>query len=182
MAQSYSLTAREDVIRLIEAGYSMVSISLELGLHYNTIRSLVKRYKLQGHAGLLPHYDRCGRPRSKESELSYRLVRWYKHHHPDWGVAYILMQIREKYPDLTLCVSRVYERRLRADHLLSMPRNPPLPNKYHPPASVLPHDTWQIDAKEQIVTIDGKPACYLTITDEKTGGVLEARVFPLQPH
>ena len=178
MAQPYSFTAREDVIRLLEAGHSMVSISLELGIHYNTVRSLVKRYKLQGQEGLFPLYDRCGRTRSHSSELSYRLVRWYKHHHPEWGVAYILMQIKEKYPNLGMCVSRVYERRLRADNLLSMPRNPPLPNIYHPAASVLPHDTWQIDAKEQIVTVDGKAACYLTITDEKTGGVLSAHVFP----
>lgn len=179
MAQSYSLAVREDVIRLRTSGHSMISISLELGLHYNTVRSVVKRYKVQGSEGLVPHYDRCGRPRSRASELSYRLVRWYKHHHPTWGVAYILMQIRDKHPDLVLCVSRVYERRLRADHLLSMPRNPPLPSVYHPPASVMPHDTWQVDAKEQIVTMDGNAACYLTITDEKTGGVLEARVFPL---
>lgn len=179
MAQLYSLAVREDVIRLRTSGHSMVSTSHQLGLHYNTVRSVVKRYKLQGSEGLLPHYDRCGRTRSQESELSYRLVRWYKHHHPTWGVAYILMQIGEKHPDLALCVSRVYERRLRADHVLSMPRNPPLANVYHPPASILPHDTWQVDAKEQIVTMDGNPACYLTITDEKTGGVLEARVFPL---
>jgi hypothetical protein len=45
--------------------------------------------------------------------------------------------------------------------------------------AILPHDTWQIDAKEQITTLNGKPACYLTVTDEKTGGALEARVFPL---
>jgi len=179
MAQLYSLVIREEVIRLRTSGQSMVSISVELGLHYNTVRSVVKRYNAQGSDGLLPQYGRCGRTRSQSSELSYRLVRWYKHHHPTWGVAYILMQIKEKYPDLVLCVSRVYERRLRADHLLSMPRNPPLPNVYHPPASVLPHDTWQVDAKEQIVTMDGNPACYLTITDEKTGGVLDTHVFPL---
>lgn len=179
MAQSYSFSVREDVIRLHEAGHSMVSISLELGIHYNTVRSLVKRYKLQGRDGMYPRYDRCGRTRRPSSELSYRLVRWYKHHHPGWGVAYILMHIREKHPDLAMCVSRVYERRLRADNLLSVPRNPPLLNKYHPPTSVLPHDTWQVDAKEQIVTVDGKPACYLTFTDEKTGSVLAAHVFPL---
>ena len=37
----------------------------------------------------------------------------------------------------------------------------------------------QVDAKEQIQTLDGNWCSYLTFTDEHTGGVLEALVFPL---
>lgn len=180
MGQSYSLLDRECVIKLHCQGISMLKIALQLSMNYNTVKTLVKRYKAIGQSGLQTRYNQCGRKRSYESERSYRLVRLYKHHHPTWGVGYILMKIKERYVDIPLCVSRVYERRLKGDHLLSIPRNPPLATVYHAERAILPHDTWQVDAKEQIITLDGKPACYLTITDEKTGGALETKVFPPQ--
>lgn len=179
MAQAYSLPARESAIQLHKAGMSRFKISVELGMSYNTVKSLVKRYIESGDNGLQTTYGHCGRRMSYESERSYRLVRLYKHHHPGWGVGYILMKLKEKYPQLSFCVSRVYERRLKKDDVLSMPRNPPISTMYQVERAILPHDTWQIDAKERIVTLDGQPACYLTITDEKTGGMLQAKVFPL---
>lgn len=178
MAKVYLLSEREHVIQLHGQGISMRQIASQTGMNYNTVQSIVKRYKSHGQAGFQLRYDQCGRKRTYESERSYRLVRLYKRYHPSWGVGYILMKIKEKYPDLPLCVSRVYERRLKVSHLLSMPRNPPMATVYRAERAILPHDVWQIDAKEQITTLDGQPACYLTITDEKTGGALEARVFP----
>ena len=35
--------------------------------------------------------------------------------------------------------------------------------------SLAPHNIWEVDAKERFTLEDGSPACYLTITDEKTG-------------
>lgn len=179
MASRYSLTEKEDVVRRHLSGISMLQIASDGQMNYQTVRSIIKRYKTSGQDGLLPRYHQCGRIRSKDSEVSYRLVRMYKHFHPMWGVGYILMKIKARYPALCLRVSRVYERRLRSEHLLSMPRNPPMSSVTVVERAILPHDTWQIDAKEQITTLNGKPACYLTVTDEKTGGALEARVFPL---
>ncbi len=43
----------------------------------------------------------------------------------------------------------------------------------------IPHQTWQVDAKECLVLPDGTEACYLNVTDEKTAAVLKAKVFPL---
>ena len=180
MAQAYSLSVRESVIQLYSIGMSRYKISVQLGLSYNTVKSLVKHYLACGEKGLQSNYHRCGRLVSYESERSYRLVRLYKHYHPGWGVGYILMKLKEKYPELPFCVSRVYERRLKQHHLLSMPRNPALSTVQYTERAVLPHDTWQVDAKEQLITLDGLKACYLTITDEKTGGILEGQVFPPQ--
>jgi hypothetical protein len=180
MAQAYPLSARETVIRLHKSGMSRINISVQLGMSYNTVKSLVKQYLSKGEPGLQSNYHRCGRLLSEESERSYRLVRLYKHFHPGWGVGYILMKLKEKYPTLKFCVSRVYERRLKQQHLISMPRNPPLPTVHYTERALLPHDTWQVDAKEQFTTLDGIAACYLTITDEKTGGILEGKVFPPQ--
>jgi len=178
----YKLIQRESVIQLYNSGVNMLQISIRENINYGTVRTLIKRYKTEGDAGLVPHLKQCGRKRTYDSECTFRLVRLYKHFHPLWGVEYILMKIKEKHPDLPLCVSRVYERRLKAAHLLSMPKNPPLVHIYHPERALLPHDTWQIDAKERLTTSDGKPACYLTTTDEKTGGALSATVFPLRSY
>jgi len=182
MATAYNLTQRESVIKLHDSGINMLQISIREGINYGTVKTLIKRHKAEGVKGLTTLYHQCGRKRTYNSELTYRLVRLYKFRHPLWGVEYILMKIREKYPDLPLSVARVYERRLKSAHLLTMPRNPPLQHTYHPERSLLPHDTWQIDAKERLITSDGQAACYLTTTDEKTGGALSAKVFPLQPY
>lgn len=39
------------------------------------------------------------------------------------------------------------------------------------------HQVWQIDAKENQSLSDGRPACWLSIVDEKTCGLIEAPVF-----
>ncbi|MCH2044991.1 MAG: hypothetical protein MK212_12805 [Saprospiraceae bacterium] len=39
------------------------------------------------------------------------------------------------------------------------------------------HEEWQIDAKENLELQDGSRACYLTIVDTKSGGVLGNHCF-----
>ena len=179
MGSAKSIVEREQMISLYSKGISMLQISQQEGINYGTVKNLIKRYKNEGVKGLIPKYSQCGLTRQYESECSYRLVRLYKHYHPKWGVSYILLKIKDKYPQLPLCGNRVYERRLKEDNKVTLSKNPPLQLLYHPERSRLPHDTWQIDAKERLDTLDGKAACYLTTTDEKTGCVLEAKVFPL---
>jgi hypothetical protein len=178
MAKSINMVTREIVIQLHNQGVSLRQISLQENLSYDAVKRLVNRYKLEGEKGLTPKYTHCGRKRSYASDCSYRLIRLYKHYHPQWGVVYILMKIKDKYPQLPLCVSRVYERRLKSEGKTDV-KNPPLQYAYYAEVSRLPHDTWQVDAKELLQTIDGHVACYLSISDEKTGCLLKAKVFPL---
>jgi Helix-turn-helix domain len=180
MAKSINFSTREMIINLHSQGVSMRQISFQEKISYDAVRRLVSRYKTEGDQGLIPKYSQCGPKRSEESECSYRLVRLYKHYHPEWGVSYILMKIRNTYPQLLLCVSRVYERRLKLANKLTIVKNPPLQYVYHVERSREPHDAWQGDAKELLQTLDGQVACYLSIIDEKTGCLLEAKVFSLQ--
>jgi IS30 family transposase len=179
MAKLISLDSREVVVNLHGQGTSMRQIALQEKISYDAVKRLIQRYKTEGEKGLIPKYAQCGLKRRYESELSYRLVRLYKHYHPQWGVAYILMKLKDKYAQLPLCVSRVYERRLKSENKLTLVKNPPLQLDYHVERSRLPHDAWQVDAKELLRTLSGQTACYLTITDEKTGCFIEAKVFPL---
>src|SRR5205807_2244420 len=41
-----------------------------------------------------------------------------------------------------------------------------------------PHETWQVDAAEDILLGDGTRACWLRVADEFTGAVLGTAVFP----
>ena len=180
MAQLIGLDKREALIALQEQGVSMYQISVQELISYGSVKGLINRYKKEGISGLIPKYSSCGQTRSYESECSYRLVRLYKHYHCEWGVGYILMKIKEKYPQLKLCVSRTYERRLKSENITSLVKNPPLQYEYHSEAARLPHDIWQIDGKEQLKTLDGQATCYLTVSDEKTGCLLETKVFSLR--
>lgn len=44
-----------------------------------------------------------------------------------------------------------------------------------------PHTVWAMDAKEQIQLADGQSVSWLTITDEGSGAVLSATLFPHWP-
>lgn len=185
MATVIGLAQRESVLSLFDQGLSMLSISAQSAVSYNSVKRLINSYKKEGASSLIPKYGNCRPKRSYESERSYRLVRLCKHYHPQWGVEYILMRLKAQYPDLKLCVGRVYERRLQTDQArtyVSYAKNPPLQYSYRIEAARLPHDTWQIDGKEQLRTLDGQAACYLTVSDEKTGCLLAANVFSLWLH
>jgi hypothetical protein len=43
--------------------------------------------------------------------------------------------------------------------------------------SLAVHNIWQVDAKENLCTQDGQVACYLTLSDEKSGAWLSAVAF-----
>ena len=137
MAKSIGLDKREVLVQLHQEGESMYQISLQMQINYESVKGLIRRYKKEGESGLIPKYSSCGGVRSYDSECSYRLVQLYKHYHAQWGVGYILMKIKEKYPQLKLCVSRTYERRLKSDNITSLVKNPPLQYEYHSESALL---------------------------------------------
>jgi hypothetical protein len=42
----------------------------------------------------------------------------------------------------------------------------------------VPHEVWAVDAKEQIRLGDGSLVSWLTVTDEGSGAILKAELFP----
>lgn len=176
MAQAKDMTLRHKIVAGHQQGDSYMSLSKRYGINYMTVRSICLRYMELGEAGLVPRYANCGRPVVDGAEQVFRLVRLLRHLHPTWGVGYILVRLRAAYPHLRLQSERHYQRRLaKGSKGLGKPQLPP-------PAlterSRLPHDTWQIDAKERIGMSDGQERCFLNITDEKTAAVLKAKAFP----
>lgn len=175
MGQAKDVLLRQQVASDHKLGDSYSSLAIRYGLSYNTIRTICMRYKELGAPGLIPRYANCGRQVAEGSERSFRLVRLLKHLHPTWGVGYLLVCIRQNYPELVLQSERHYQRRLASGGNI-LPK-PQLPNSPLVERSRLPHDTWQIDAKERIGMADGKERCFLNITDEKTASLLTAKGF-----
>lgn len=175
MAQAKDITLRHKIVADYQQGASYVILSERYGINYNTVRSICLRYKELGEAGLIPRYSNCGRPVVAGAERVFRLVRLLKHLHPTWGMGYILTQLRQSFPQLSLQSERHYQRRL-ANGSKALPK-PQLPPPAPTERSRLPHDTWQIDAKERIGMADGQERCFLNITDEKTSAILKAKGF-----
>ena len=176
MGQAKDLVLRQKIVTSHQQGDSYASLSRQYGINYNTVRTMCIRYTESGQTGLIPRYSNCGRPIAEGSDRSFRLVRLIKHLHPTWGVGYILVRIRQAYPELTLQSERQYQRRLSGGKK-DLPKAQ-LPSSVPLDRSRLAHDTWQIDAKERIGMADGQERCFLNITDEKTAAMLQIKVFP----
>ena len=176
MGQATEAAVRQKIVLDWQTGMSYAALARQYGMSYNTIRSVCRRYQNLGSSGLLPNYGRCGRKVEAQHDKVFRLIRLLKHLHPQWGVPYLVQRIEEKYPNLPLQSIRHYQRRLAI-------------HGQHLPATILPkepavdrarqvHEVWEIDAKERIDLGEEHKACYLNITDEKSGAILRAQGFP----
>ena len=177
--RAYDHSKRERAISMYKTGEKKVRISEELGISYYTVLNWIKRYKEGGEEGLKTKYSNCGRSRRISSTIKDRAIEM-KRDHEDWGSDYILMQLRREYPDSELVSSRQL-RRYFIEAGVAKEKRSHLP-KAGGSDSWATHEFYrvQVDAKEQIQTEDGNWCSYLTFTDERSGAVLNAFVFPPQ--
>ena len=166
---------RLEVIECYEKGERQIDISRRLGLSYSTIKNWLKRYRALGRDGLRLRYDQCG-GRSKFSSQLKQAAISLKREHPSWGGGYIRMKLAKQHPkEYIPCVRQLQRYFQRAGLVELRSKQPRAPSKDW---ARWPLYRVQVDAKEQIQTADGKWCCYLTFTDEYSGAVLEALVFP----
>ena len=170
------MAKRQSIIGLYEKGHSITSISQALKVSRGTVHALINRYKLKGDEGLKPLYSNCGKPRLNASDFIFRAVRCMKTWHPGWGAEKIHAQILLMRPGRELPSVRTFYRWFRwNEQTVPSTKLPKQPAQW---AKQL-HEGWQIDAKEEMVTADGVKQCWLNITDEHSGTVLDPPVFPL---
>lgn len=176
MGQAKSIAVRQQIIQMKQSGQTHAQVAASLQIGVGTVQNILNRYKAGGAPALSVSYDRCGRRVGHEDEVAFRLVRFVKHLHPDWGVPLIRLKVSEKYPKLRLRSVRHYQRRLFSSSG-KLPA-PILPPPITTDKSRIAHDTWQIDAKERFFVQNGEEVCYLTIVDEGTGALLGTKAFP----
>ncbi len=175
MGKATGLAHQEQIVSMKLEGDTLQSISETLSLTFSNVRDIWRNYTQSGSIGLLTHYDNCGQRMGDKFEVIYRASIWLKHLHPLWGSPRIHAGLKSRYGDKTPTI-RTLNRWYKA-HQLVKPRSKT--NQVHIGSAKAVHNIWQVDAKEHLVLLDGREACYLTIVDEKSGAWLTSLVFPL---
>lgn len=170
----YSLDIREAIVVDKNNGKTLLQISEERSISYSTIKRIWSLYQKGGKQNLVLKYSNCGLKQPKYYKM-YRRSTWLKRKHPNWGAPYIATILSERYPKATLPSNRTMQKWFRKKGL-TKPRTIRKESPVEKVAQV--HDCWQIDAKENLVLQDETKACYLSIVDVKSGGFLDAPVFP----
>ena len=99
MPRAIPLPIRKDIIERHRAGEDLTKIAPEVGVSYGTARTLWRRFRLEGEAGLATDHHRCGRPRDHRTTRTLRAARWLKRHHPSWGAGLIRDLLLRRWPD-----------------------------------------------------------------------------------
>ncbi len=169
------MAVRQNIIAAHQAGQAISSIAREFGVGRTTVYALIGCYQSSGEAGLAPRYGNCGKERPPVQDFIYRAVRCMKHWHPKWGAEKIHAHLLLLRPSLELPHPRTMYRWFRWNG--QTPPRSQVPRAPRQWAAQL-HEGWQIDAKEEIRTADGQWQCWLNITDEHSGTVIDPPVFP----
>jgi transposase len=173
------MALRFEIVEKKAQGHSLLQISELLHLSYSTVRNIYHRYQSDGQAGLTPLYHHCGVcVKQGKAKLVKRAALWLKRLHPLWGAPLIRLQLKERYGSKYLSSERTMQRWFKLAGLYRVKTTFP-PSDVHWACHV--HDTWQLDAKEQLRLKSGEKACYLCVVDEKSGALLAPFVFPPLP-
>ena len=173
MGKATSYLQRQQIIALRKEGYDYGSISQSLNMSFSTVRAICQLYKKQGESGLVTHYDNCGKEPVSRTNLIYRASLWLKHLHPLWGTPRIHTKLRGRYGQVVPTI-RTIDRWYKAVGLHKARSHN---QRESIGKSTAVHNIWQVDAKENLKLVDGQKACYLTITDERSGAWLASLVF-----
>lgn len=173
--EAHSISKRQEAYAMWTAGMKKSVIARQLQVDYDTLLGWVKRFKTEGIAGITLRYNRCG-SRKRYAEAVHTQAVALRKGHPAWGCSYIRLHLLKSFDAPEVPSVRQLQRWLRQAGLLEpstrLPGDPA-------PWARQPLERVQVDAKEQLQTADGQPCCYLNFTDEHSGAVLDAVVFPL---
>ena len=178
MPQALSMAIRQQIAAHYEKGLSITALSKQYKVSRQTIYTLLSRFKVEGEEGLKPKYDKCGKSRPNSSEFLYRSVRCLRNWHPTWGAEKIHAYMLILRPNLVLPHYRSFYRWFHWNEQIEIKAKTQLPATPAYRASKL-HEVWQIDAKEEMQTLDNQKQCWLNIVDEYSGTVIDPPVFSL---
>src|SRR5581483_8270481 len=178
MPQAIALPLREQIVILCQQGMQRTKIARQLGLSYGAVRRCWQRFCTEGARGLSPHYGQCGRQERRYPVPLQQTALTLKRDHPRWGAGLIRVELRQQFPKDRLPSVRSLQRWFAAAGL--QPVRSQRPVCVSPRAKQV-HEVWELDAKERMRLADGTPTCVLNVTDEASGALLDAQVFPPVP-
>lgn len=176
MPRAISMAVRQSIIDQYKSGISKSKIACNFKIGRTTVHNLIKNYNKAGISGLKPNYENCGKLRPEPTDFIYRTVRCFRTWHPSWGGYKIHAKLIELRPTIDLPDVRTFYRWFHWNkQIISKSTIPKQASRW---AKAL-HEGWQIDAKEEMQTKDGRRNCWLNIVDEHSGTVIDPPVFSL---
>lgn len=177
MGRPTSMPQRQVIYRRAGLGHRSADIADDLGLNRETVRKLVRRFRAAGPDGIAPDYSRCGsdQPKRADAELIGASIAM-RREHPTWGAGIIRVQLAERHPGRTIPSDRAIQRAVAAAGLNPAPAGRRRDGPHR--RAERPHETWQMDAADQMRLDGGRMASWLRIVDECSGAVLLTVVFP----
>ena len=174
MPKPIPVAIRRQIVERHQSGEKLVQIARRLQMPYESVRNVWRLYRKEGR--IQPNYAACGKQGVRCSQRVYRAARWLKRSHPTWGAGLIRQVIVDKWPrDYVPCV-RSLQRWFRQSGIHS-PRSK---RAYQPRKGrgKAPHNVWEMDSREQIELASGQKVTWLLNSDEASGAILSAEVFP----
>jgi transposase len=177
MPRALPVDLRRAIVERHLAGASLAAIAAELVLSPWTVRTIWRRFRDRGEAGLIPAYAACGRPGPRLAPAVYAAAVALRRAHPGWGAGLIRVELATQFPDQPLPHAATLRRWFGAAGR-GPSRRPPRPPE--PPRAREPHARWQVDATEHVRLADGHEVSWVAASDEAEGAMLGAVVFPLR--
>ena len=176
MPRALAVDLRQTIVERHLGGASLAAIGHDLALSPWTVRTIWRRDRDRGAAGLRPDYAACGRPGPRHPGALSAAALDRRRAHPGWGAGLIRTELAKAFPDQGRPHEATLRRWFREAGGASLP---PPPRPPDPPRTREPHARWQRDAPAQIGRADGRQVSWLAASDEATGAMLGAVVFPL---
>lgn len=177
MPAAIAVSVREEIIRRRQGQATFRQIAGALGVSYSATRRIWQQYVREGQ--LRPHYARCRPPAVRKLAELHQQAIALKRAHPGWGAGLIRLELAQHFAEEALPSDRTLQRWFRAAGV-GRKRTDTSPRP-HITRGRQAHQVWAMDAKEQIRLADGSYVSWLTITDEGSGAILSATLFPHPP-
>src|SRR5689334_16168490 len=175
MPRPTPLPVRQALFRLWQQGRKTRHIAATLGLPGSTVRRFVARFGQHGAAAIDPDY-----PRAAAEEAAFpapiQVALRLRREHPTWGAGLIRVHLLQARNASLVPSERALQRWFAKAGLAPAPRGR-RPGGDNARATV-PHETWQMDAKEKIPLHGSQRVSWLRLADECSGAMLWTQVFP----
>jgi hypothetical protein len=174
MPGAKSMQVRREIIERCEAGESQAGVARAMKVSYGMVWQLWKRYREQGR--IAAQYEGCGASGPRYGRALYEQAVALKAAHRGWGAGLIQVELAQQHEGEPLPSRRTLQRWFRREGVAR-----PRPDRTVKPSvkrGQEAHEVWAMDAKEQILLADGSYVSWLTITDEGSGAILAAVLFP----
>jgi len=177
MPAALPIHQRQEIVERRQNGESFANIARTLAVSYDAVRNIYHRFMTTGR--LMPSYENCCHTEVRRNLAIYVQAVALKQAHSGWGAGLIWTELAETFAEADLPSVRTLQRWFCRANL----QKPPADRAPKPfvQRGKEPHAVWALDAKEEIQLADGSYVSWLTITDEGSGAMLDAILFPHSP-